>query len=191
MKICRRSPRGNVDWNNLMRLVLAKHCVVPHEGTWIEIACCHCLASACSSFPTRERGLKLNIINFCMSVYSRSPRGNVDWNFQRLGNVFCQIRSFPTRERGLKCSYRGTLPRSWVVVPHEGTWIEIFPVFRSRMPVICRSPRGNVDWNLRRNHIAGVRFVVPHEGTWIEIRSGAVEGSPEAVVPHEGTWIEI
>ena len=30
------------------------------------------------SFPTRERGLKLNIINFCMSVYSRSPRGNVD-----------------------------------------------------------------------------------------------------------------
>ena len=32
---------------------------------------------------------------------------------------------------------------------------------------------------------------LPHEGTWIEIRSGAVEGSPEAVVPHEGTWIEI
>ena len=187
--------------------------VVPHEGTWIEIyppfswplslpsfptrerglkwQCsgeCH---RDPGSFPTRERGLKLNIINFCMSVYSRSPRGNVDWNFQRLGNVFCQIRSFPTRERGLKCSYRGTLPRSWVGVPHEGTWIEIFPVFRSRMPVICRSPRGNVDWNLRRNHIAGVRFVVPHEGTWIEIRSGAVEGSPEAVVPHEGTWIEI
>ena len=74
--------------------------VVPHEGTWIEIyppfswplslpsfptrerglkwQCsgeCH---RDPGSFPTRERGLKLNIINFCMSVYSRSPRGNVD-----------------------------------------------------------------------------------------------------------------
>ena len=97
--------------------------VVPHEGTWIEILFPALPAPAVSSFPTRERGLKSLCKCVCMLL----------------------LRSFPTRERGLKYRNRTYPCRLNPVVPHEGTWIEIFPVFRSRMPVICRSPRGNVD----------------------------------------------
>ena len=56
-----------------------------------------------------------------------------------------------------------------IVVPHEGTWIEILI-----QKVSIRSSR-----------------VVPHEGTWIEIIKDTHPRKEESVVPHEGTWIEI
>ena len=56
-----------------------------------------------------------------------------------------------------------------MVVPHEGTWIEMMMV---QLTII--------------NHP-----VVPHEGTWIEIRITGPASVPGSVVPHEGTWIEI
>ena len=145
-----------------------KFAVVPHEGTWIEIA-----------VPARQLSARSR----------RSPRGNVDWN---PWNV---------------CMYQ-----SLYVVPHEGTWIEIIctvarssslPSFPTRerglkfhqpnklWMILCRSPRGNVDWNKKQllsrsedrsrsprgnvdwNKIQGgcllVKIVVSHEGTWIEI----------------------
>ena len=55
------------------------------------------------------------------------------------------------------------------VVPHAGTWIEIFIV----------------------DHIASHFSVVPHVGTWIEIGQTSGSGAGLAVVPHAGTWIEI
>ena len=33
------------------------------------------------------------------------------------------------------------------VVPHAGTWIEIYLHRHISTPTVCRSPRGNVDWN--------------------------------------------
>ena len=55
-----RSPRGNVDWNvDVREDAHAPDSVVPHAGTWIEIALSH-------AWNTRDR--------------CRSPRGNVDWN---------------------------------------------------------------------------------------------------------------
>ena len=56
-----------------------------------------------------------------------------------------------------------------VVVPHEGTWIEI----------------------RRKACFKGNTKVVPHEGTWIEILEAEGEEAFAEVVPHEGTWIEI
>ena len=40
-----------------------------------------------------------------------------------------------------------TIPTAWlaVVVPHEGTWIEISDAGVLLALVPCRSPRGNVD----------------------------------------------
>ena len=55
--------------------------------------------------------------------------------------------SFPTRERGLKLVAPLTLIAPFSVVPHAGTWIEIFDNF---VKVACFK-------------------VVPHAGTWIEI----------------------
>ena len=52
--------------------------VVPHAGTWIEMAIYAEMLGFVRSFPTRERGLKLHIC-YSVSVNSRrSPRGNVD-----------------------------------------------------------------------------------------------------------------
>ena len=55
--------------------------------------------------------------------------------------------SFPTRERGLKSSLVYTTLPLKLVVPHEGTWIEIAQCAAAEF----------------------VNLVVPHEGTWIEI----------------------
>ena len=62
-----------------------------------------------------------------------------------------------------------TYPVLAVVVPHEGTWIEILTVMQT----------------------ANEYVVVPHEGTWIEIIKDTHPRKEESVVPHEGTWIEI
>ena len=56
-----------------------------------------------------------------------------------------------------------------LVVPHEGTWIEI--------PMVVKA--------LKMNN------VVPHEGTWIEMVKQWKNFRWRQVVPHEGTWIEI
>ncbi len=56
-----------------------------------------------------------------------------------------------------------------MVVPHEGTWIEIS----------------------NRTVRALTYLVVPHEGTWIEILPLGKNRPRMAVVPHEGTWIEM
>ena len=52
--------------------------VVPHAGTWIEIGktCPEFVRQM--SFPTRERGLKLEVLHHQMNRLGRSPRGNVD-----------------------------------------------------------------------------------------------------------------
>ena len=54
--------------------------VVPHAGTWIEIVrITRGNILDTESFPTRERGLKLNVIHDKVSEgLGRSPRGNVD-----------------------------------------------------------------------------------------------------------------
>ena len=121
--------------------------VVPHEGTWIEIIWTKRKpGSYAPSFPTRERGLKYFRCTAYAEVCCRSPRGNVDWNLLSLVRWFVAV-----------------------VVPHEGTWIEItrypkfghgslsFPTRERGLKCIptyaydgyyCRSPRGNVDWNI-------------------------------------------
>ena len=79
----------------------------------------------------------------------------------------------------------------WLVVPHEGTWIEISMRFRDISPVASFPTRERglkSPFNFFRH--CG-QTVVPHEGTWIEISSSAQPGSSGIVVPHEGTWIEI
>ena len=53
--------------------------VVPHAGTWIEIALYRYHMTIYASFPTRERGLKY-VLESELGLNSdrRSPRGNVD-----------------------------------------------------------------------------------------------------------------
>ena len=77
--------------------------VVPHEGTWIEITGVVGGDVTAVSFPTRERGLK-SLIIIC--------------------NQFLAM-SFPTRDRGLKFKISPNIKPHKLVVPHEGTWIEI------------------------------------------------------------------
>ena len=56
----------------------------------------------------------------------------------------------------------------------------------------CRSLRGNVDRNMKRDHIAQSRpDVVPYVGTWIEIIKILRRSRWIFVVPYVGTWIEI
>ena len=52
--------------------------VVPHAGTWIEIENAKISRIKTTSFPTRERGLKLRFAIVSDCPHRRSPRGNVD-----------------------------------------------------------------------------------------------------------------
>ena len=56
-------------------------------------------------------------------------------------------KSFPTRERGLKSEDEAAANRDIAVVPHAGTWIEIWIPDLPDNICLRRSPRGNVDWN--------------------------------------------
>ena len=235
MKICRRSPRGNVDWNTLppemttdralsfptrerglkllwllqwqqlttsfptrerglkwylrmshsgspvvphegtwiemeMQKTSGSLCVVvPHEGTWIEIPVCSRCTWLLLSFPTRERGLKcLNRFIFRL-ILRRSPRGNVDWN-----------KEFSDTLPGNGCrSPRGNV--DWNYNADSNFWI-----------YVCRSPRGNVDWNLyirRADTPTTQSFPTRERGLKLPLK--ICRRHLKVVVPHEGTWIEI
>ena len=78
-----------------------------------------------------------------------------------------------------------------VVVPHEGTWIEILTMARRlrNTPSFPTRERGlkcvlHIRYSISIN-------VVPHEGTWIEMQVCLYSRLMYYVVPHEGTWIEI
>ena len=104
-------------------MVFGERLVVPHVGTWIEIYSRLWETMERRSFPTWERGLKLNIIR----------------------QTTKDISSFPTWERGLKSEEQVETAKRKFVVPHVGTWIEI--EFREGYSyrLVRRSPRGNVD----------------------------------------------
>ena len=53
-------------------------CVVPHAGTWIEMSPPISISASLPSFPTRERGLKCQVLQWVAQIGCRSPRGNVD-----------------------------------------------------------------------------------------------------------------
>ena len=120
--------------------------VVPRAGTWIETTFFRLLIIVpVSSFPVRERGLKLQLVSTQM----------------------LEDPSFPVRERGLKLTRMQTVGKVQYVVPRAGTWIETrpassepgghlrsFPVReRGLKPTVWsdyekwrgRSPCGNVD----------------------------------------------
>ena len=83
--------------------------------------------------------------------------------------MWLAAKSYPLRVRGLKSFQEPRLKQTPMVVPLEGTWIEIgLPLRLYLQPA-----------------------VVPLEGTWIEIHPLRVEHLSRRVVPLEGTWIEI
>ena len=100
--------------------------VVPHAGTWIEILLTVEKSVKQASFPTRERGLKYRSLlewhDRKMSFPTRE-RGLKSGLVIVLGST---LLSFPTRERGLKFQSFADWLLLQCVVPHAGTWIEIF-----------------------------------------------------------------
>ena len=163
-----RSPRGNVDWNlRLLSLNNAWYSRSPRGNVdW--------------NNPPRSKNNWAN---------GRSPRGNVDWNWKWL--IFCSANwVVPHAGTWIEMWKWRVCSSSSIVVPHAGTWIEIciryrgrkvatsFPTrerglkwqkIRKRRQTFCRSPRGNVDWNLWSSLNRFFYFVVPHAGTRIEI----------------------
>ena len=143
-----RSLRGNVDWNI--------HITVVYQITSL-------------SFPSRERGLKLTwdgVVGLYPSSFPSRERG-LKWYRKVLYRW--TGRSFPSRERGLKYFFV-YLWRNFIrVVPFAGTWIEIHLPYAGIHRTICRSLRGNVDWNCQQWFYLHVTTVVPFAGTWIEI----------------------
>ena len=75
-----RSLRGSVDWNLLQQGRFLFYSVAPFAGAWIEISLQSNFCPHPESLPSRERGLKLTVLN--------------SWSSKLL--------SLPSRERGLK-----------------------------------------------------------------------------------------
>ena len=77
--------------------------VVPHAGTWIEIFHVLAMYTAPMSFPTRERGLKSDVVVAIDALAAVVPHAGtwIEINIQKEYNNTVR-RSFPTRERGLK-----------------------------------------------------------------------------------------
>ena len=94
-----------------------------------------------------------------------------------------------TQARGLKFTVL-ILACGCTVVPHAGTWIEIYypPGYRLAATSCLTQARG---LKCRRSCLCGGGEVVPHAGTWIEICLTGYILKTLLVVPHAGTWIEI
>ena len=143
------------------------------------------------SFPTRERGLKCKAVNLLELSAESFPTRERGLKCNHVTVVTRKKTSFPTRERGLKYKVNKKVLTNVVVVPHEGTWIEILTMARRlrNTPSFPTRERGlkcvlHIRYSISIN-------VVPHEGTWIEILFGTYLSVNLSVVPHEGTWIEI
>ena len=96
------------------------------------------------SFPTRERGLKLNEAEAFVLSYTVVPHARTWIEIIALSKLLIFFASFPTRERGLKFCSR-SLPR---------TGHTSFPTRERGLKYVkhvlyvvltSRSPRGNVD----------------------------------------------
>ena len=157
-----------MDWNVCKFVSFHFLPVVPHAGTWIEIAFRTLKIICLLSFPTRERGLKSCKDKYNNQLSRRSPRGNVDWNY-----LLC-FQAPPLFRR----SPRGNVDWNiYMLICFFGGW--------------SRSPRGNVDWNIFKCFCQARISVVPHAGTWIEILTRHPVEYSISVVPHAGTWIEM
>ena len=82
-------------------------------------------AKSAKSFPTRERGLKLSMIQDIEENTDVVPHAGTWIEIDGRDAYDDYMTSFPTRERGLKSCTGSTLIHNSVVVPHAGTWIEI------------------------------------------------------------------
>ena len=97
------------------------------------------------SFPTRERGLKLNLYHFITRKKRSFPTRERGLKSVNPCALSLRILSFPTRERGLKSVINRLFIYPCHVVPHAGTWIEIQDRQSALLTTQSRSPRGNVD----------------------------------------------
>ena len=152
VKICCRSPRGNVDWNLQVK---------PSIRIWL------------SRSP--RGNVDWNILHPSAQNGSlrRSPRGNVDWNM-RISKWRLMPIVVPHAGTWIEMSFEFCDILSCKVAPHAGTWIEIniqkeynntvrrsFPTRERGLKSLNkieyleargRSPRGNVDWNSPEVH---------------------------------------
>ena len=78
-----------------------------------------------------------------------------------------------------------------MVVPHAGTWIEIFLIGGGCLTLESFPTRERGLKSLSSNIALLSCIVVPHAGTWIEIMWSDIYKDVFKVVPHAGTWIEI
>ena len=76
--------------------------VVPHAGTWIEILRKRRKSRTNPSFPTRERGLKLQDMDLLELPVDVVPHAGTWIEIHHQKSIYYFLRSFPTRERGLK-----------------------------------------------------------------------------------------
>ena len=148
VEICSRSPRGNVDWNRARNWRMVQYrTVVPHAGTWIEIATM--LQSGVQNFVVPHAGTWIEILDSIKkpSISLVVPHAGTWIEIVQANMFWSSSTSFPTRERGLK----------WIFSLHQAPWLCRSPrgnvdwnwlslEIRSRV-ITCRSPRGNVDWN--------------------------------------------
>ena len=123
--------------------------VTPFAGVWIEMFCSLMISPPCTSLPSRECGLKYDIL-FAFDIQNHvtpfagvwieivivfiplpdapghSLRGSVDWNCINRHATACVKLSLPSRECGLKWMHWSSGSETAWVTPFAGVWIEIY-----------------------------------------------------------------
>ena len=166
------------------------------------------------SYPLRVRGLKLSLPAPNSSSYPSYPLRVRGLKSLPIGKSLIQFRSYPLRVRGLKSDILFSASSSSLVVPLEGTWIEIF-FFAIAMPISIAS------YPLRVRGLKSFLNELIHQIIWsyplrvrglkllnciyafskdlsypLRVRGLKLDEQVEvrkiySVVPLEGTWIEI
>ena len=144
--------------------------VAPHAGAWIEMGPMEVIARQYDkSLPTRERGLKLSVIQNRPTAEGVAPHAGAWIEMileERADNV---IESLPTRERGLKSIHRLIDAVFDVSLPTRERGLKYVGLIKCAL-LNASLPTRERGLKYRRTvGCAERREVAPHAGAWIEI----------------------
>ena len=142
--------------------------VAPFAGAWIEIILSTFHKENRPVAPFAGAWIEISYNKWPMDKYNVAPFAGA-WieivlQFPRLWDC----KSLPSRERGLKLILRLHGKIGTKSLPSRERGLKSADPVQLRLP-FCRSLRGSVDWNLKRDTPFDPEVVAPFAGAWIEI----------------------
>ena len=162
----RHLPRGGVDWNIYIIIIIEGGQVTSHVEVWIETFDKDFDLLTHTSPPTWRCGLKRARCGLFTHYHMSPPTWRCGLKLNSVQS-YKLLTSPPTWRCGLKLMLLLSSERGEKVTSHVEVWIETW-FLRFNVINISHLPRGGVDWNLSAASCHPPTPVTSHVEVWIE-----------------------